>query len=163
MEPRTVNPSDSDVALIAHVIQLSVAPVFLISGVGALLAVMANRLARVIDRARLLESRWKSLDADEQETARAELRVLARRAHFTSWAINFAAATVLLICVVIVGLFAEAMLHTQMRWALAAIFVLSMMSLIAGVACFLREVDLATHTLRIGPPDEHSVEAALRR
>jgi hypothetical protein len=155
--------NDTDIALISHVIQLSVAPVFLISGVGALLGVMANRLARVIDRARLLESHWKGFDAQEQETARAELRILARRAHFTSWAINFAAASALLVCVVIVGLFVEAMLHANIRWALASIFVMSMMSLIAGVVCFLREVDLATHTLRIGPPGENSLEEALKR
>ena len=66
-------------------------------------------------------------------------------------------------CVVIVGLFAEAMLRMQMRWALACLFVASMLSLIAGVVCFLREVDLATHTLRIGPPGEDSIEPALKR
>jgi hypothetical protein len=54
----------SDVA-VAHAIQLAVAPVFLLSGIGAILAVMTNRLGRIIDRARVLEKNsmsraWKS-------------------------------------------------------------------------------------------------------
>jgi len=48
---------DSGITAVAHVIQLSVAPVFLLSGIGAMLAVMTNRLARVIDRARTLEAK----------------------------------------------------------------------------------------------------------
>jgi hypothetical protein len=144
--------SDADVAIVSHVIQLSVAPVFLISGVGALLGVMANRLARIIDRARALEAQWKTMEAQEQEMAREELSVLARRAHFTSWAINFAAASALLVCLVIVTLFVDAMLMTTLRWLAASLFVLSMLALVAGVVCFLREVYLALHHLRIGPP-----------
>ncbi|MBX9812193.1 MAG: DUF2721 domain-containing protein [Burkholderiales bacterium] len=50
--------SDPDIAVIAHVIQLAVAPVFLLTGVGALLSVMTNRLGRVIDRARVLEAQF---------------------------------------------------------------------------------------------------------
>ena len=40
----------SDVA-VTHAIELVVAPVFLLTGIGAILAVMTNRLGRVIDRA----------------------------------------------------------------------------------------------------------------
>jgi hypothetical protein len=150
--------SDADVAIISHVIQLSVAPVFLISGVGALLGVMANRLARIIDRARILEGQWKAMEDPEQEEARAELRVLGRRAHVTSWAINFAAASVLLVCLVIVALFVDAMVHTNLRWVAAGLFIMSMLALVAGVICFLREVYLATHHLRIAPPERAARE-----
>jgi len=47
---------DSGITAVAHAIQLSVAPVFLLSGIGAMLAVMTNRLSRIIDRARVLEA-----------------------------------------------------------------------------------------------------------
>jgi hypothetical protein len=47
-----MDATPTDIALIAHSIQLSVAPVFLLSGVGVLLGVLTNRLARVVDRAR---------------------------------------------------------------------------------------------------------------
>jgi len=149
-----MDPSDADVAIIAHVIQLSVAPVFLITGVGALLAVMASRLARVIDRARALESAWGKLEGGERNAAAMELRVLSNRAHLASWAINFSAVSALLVCLVIVTLFVDAMLAgTRLRWVVACLFVMSMVSLIGAVICFLREVYLATHALRIGPPD----------
>lgn len=152
-----MNPSDADVALIAHVIQLSVAPVFLISGVGALLAVMATRLARVIDRSRVLEAGWGTIDPADRDAAGAELQVLSRRALLASWAINFAAVSALLVCLVIVTLFVDAMFAgTRLRWVVACLFVMSMVSLIAAVACFLREVYLATHFLRIGPPDRRA-------
>ena len=75
--------SDPDVAVIAHVIRLVVAPVFLLTGVGALLSVMTNRLARVIARARRVEEQWPALDA-----AARELTILAKRARLANWAIN---------------------------------------------------------------------------
>jgi len=148
-----VNPSDADVALISHVIQLSVAPVFLITGVGALLSVMATRLARVVDRARFLEGAWRTMVEAERGSAGKELDVLRRRAYLASWAINFAAISALLVCLVIAALFIDAMIGgTRLRWFVASLFIFSMVSLIAAVACFLREVYLATHTLKIGPP-----------
>ena len=49
--------SDTIIPTVAHVIQMAVAPVFLLTGVGAILTVLTNRLARIIDRARILEER----------------------------------------------------------------------------------------------------------
>ena len=154
-----MDPSDADVALISHVIQLSVAPVFLLTGVGALLGVMATRLGRVIDRARHLEGAWKVLDAGERDDARDELAVLAARARLASWAINACAAAALLVCLVIATLFVDAFLGTRLRWFVAALFILTMAALVAGVTCLLREVYLATHWLKIGPPEDRRAEA----
>jgi hypothetical protein len=142
-----------DAAVIAHVIQLSVAPVFLLSGVAALLGVMTGRLGRVLDRARRLEDAWKGLDEAATRRGRRDLDTLRRRAHLASWAINACAAAGLLVCLVIAGLFIDAFLGTQLRWAVGAFFFLAMLALISGLAFFLKEVYLATHTLRIGPPD----------
>ncbi|MEO5741668.1 MAG: DUF2721 domain-containing protein [Vicinamibacterales bacterium] len=58
---------DLEISPIAHVIQLSVAPVFLLSGIGAILAVMTNRLGRIIDRARALEAQLE--DATPERTS----------------------------------------------------------------------------------------------
>src|SRR5258706_5965838 len=95
---------DPDAAAIAHVIQLSVAPVFLLSGVAALLGVMTGRLSRVIDRARRLEDRWKELDEAAIRDGLRDLAVLKRRAHLASWAINACAAAGLLGCLLIARL-----------------------------------------------------------
>jgi hypothetical protein len=145
-------PADADVALISHVIQLATAPVFLITGVAALLGVMATRLARIVDRARWIEAGWSAFGDPERTAFTQELVILRRRAHLSSWAINFAATSALLVSLVIVTLFIDAMIATRLRWVVAFLFIFSMLSLIAGVICFLREVYLATHTLKIGPP-----------
>ena len=142
-----------DVEVIAHVIQLAVAPVFLLSGVAALLGVMTNRLARVIDRARVIEHGWRRLDEAERAAARLELGILEKRAKLSSWAINFCTAAALLVCAVVATLFIDAFLATSLRWTVGALFVVAMFALIGGLVSFLREVYLATHTLRIGPPE----------
>ena len=144
--------SDPDAAIIAHVIQLAVAPVFLVSGVAALLSVMAARLARVIDRARVIEAHWGEIDDSARTAARSELAILARRARLASWALNFSTFAALLVCTVIATLFIDAFLGTPLKWVVSGFFVASMLALIGGLICFLREVYLATHTLRIGPP-----------
>ena len=142
--------ADSDISGIAHVIQLAIAPVFLLTGIAGLLGVMTNRLARVIDRARGLESRLDGMDEVAAALARQDLAVFVRRARLASWAINFCAGAALLICTDIVTLFVDAYVGTQLRWLVGALFTATMLALIGGLICFLREVYLATHTLSIG-------------
>jgi hypothetical protein len=141
---------DSDISGIAHVIQLAIAPVFLLTGIAALIGVMTNRLGRVIDRGRVLEARLEGLEGAAAESANAQLAALAERGHLASWAINFCTAAALLICADIVTLFVDAFIGTQLRWLVGALFILTMVALIFGLIAFLREVYLATHTLHIG-------------
>jgi Protein of unknown function (DUF2721) len=145
---------------IAHVIQLSVAPVFLITGIAAMLGVLTNRLARVIDRARALEPLLAQRREAEQSDAaaaklnamRQQLRILARRARLINRAITLCVVAVLLICLVIVGLFVGTYLVPGLFWLSAAAFALSLAVLIAALLLFLREVYLSTAQLRF---DEH--------
>ena len=137
--------------VIAHAIQLAIAPVFLLTGVAGLLGVMANRLARVIDRARSFDPLWSTLDEATRAAAREELLHLQRRFHWASWAINFCTAAALIVCLVIVTLFVEEFFTRNLRVLAGALFVLAMLSLIGGLACFLREVYLATHTVVLDP------------
>lgn len=141
-----------DSVTIAHVIQLAVAPVFLLTGVGSLLSVMTNRLGRVIDRARSLEVRYADLQAAPRSKAEHELKMLAERARFASWAINFCTVAALLVCVVVATLFVDAFLGTHLRWLVGGLFTAAMVALIGGLVCFLREVYLAMHSVHIGPP-----------
>jgi hypothetical protein len=135
--------------LSAHAIQLAIAPVFLLTGVAALLGVMATRLARVIDRARSLENEWRALDNDARALARHEIKTLERRRRVCSWSINFCTIAALLICLVIVALFMEEFFGANLKWLGGMLFVFSMLSLILGLTSFLREVYLATHTTGI--------------
>lgn len=143
-----MNP-DAATGIIAHAIQLAIAPVFLLTGVAGLLGVMANRLARVIDRGRYFEQAWPRLDAATRAAARLEINHLERRRRLCSWAINLCTTTALLICLVIVVLFIEAFFAADLKGLAGALFVAAMLALIGGLGCFLREVYLATHTTGI--------------
>jgi len=143
-----------EVSTIAHVIELAIAPVFLITGIGSLLAVMSNRLARIIDRSRQIEDKWHYLDQSQILDAEAELNSLAKRARLASFAINFCAFATLTVCLLIATLFVDAFIGTNLRWFVGGLFVLSMFSLSGGIVCFLREVHIAMLSLRIGSPNK---------
>ncbi len=140
----------SDVA-VAHAVQLAVAPVFLLSGIGAILAVMTNRLGRVIDRARVLEDRLEVASAESRATLRADLAVLSRRAKLNGRAITLCTMTALLVCTVIAILFLSAFLRFDATIPVALLFIAAMLCFFLGLLWFLREIYLATKSLRIGP------------
>ncbi len=142
-------PLEAGTGVIAHAIQLAIAPVFLLTGIAGLLNVMAARLARVIDRTRSLETTWPGLDDGARASARAELGSLEKRRRACSWSINYCTTAALLVCVVIVALFVEEFFGTGLRGTAGALFVAAMIALIGGLGCFLREVYLATHTTSI--------------
>ena len=95
---------------IGHVIQLSVAPVFLLSGIGIILTVLTNRLARVVDRARRLEEAARASTGESLEERRRELRVMAWRARLMNRAITLSTCSALLVALVVVLLFLGAFL-----------------------------------------------------
>ena len=136
-------------AVISHAIQLAIAPVFLLTGIAALLSVMANRLARVVDRTRYVEQSWPDLDAQARRLACTEIVHLGRRRHVASWAINLCTAGALLVCLVIVSLFVDDLFVTDLRVLVGVLFVAAMAALIGGLICFLHEVYLATDAIRI--------------
>jgi hypothetical protein len=91
---------------LAQAIQLSVAPVFLLAGIAGLLGVLSTRLARIIDRARVIERRIPQAKRDEQRTLlRRETAVLWRRIALINWAIRLCVSGALCVCLVIVALF----------------------------------------------------------
>ena len=142
-------PELPESGVIAHAIQLAIAPVFLLTGIAGLLNVMAGRLARVIDRTRSFEMTWVNLDPKARAAARAELASLEKRRRACSWSITYCTTAALLICVVIVALFVQEFLSVNLRLFAGAVFVVTMIALIGGLTCFLREVYLATHTTMI--------------
>ena len=137
-------------ATVGHAIQLSVAPVFLLSGIGAMLAVMTNRLARIVDRARAVEARLPNVGPDDLESSHGHLRVFSRRAKLINKAITFCTITAILICTVIAILFLGAFLGFDASMTVAALFISAMSTFIIGLVFFLREIFVATKFLRIG-------------
>ena len=143
-------PQDTGVTAIAHVIQLAVGPVFLLTGVGAMLGVLANRLARIIDRARVLEERLGVLGGTERAASEADLLTLSGRARHINRAIGLSVSCALLICAVIVALFAGAFLETDVSTLIGIVFIAAMCALIGALISFLLEISIATRSLRIG-------------
>ncbi|MCC7053894.1 MAG: DUF2721 domain-containing protein [Gemmatimonadaceae bacterium] len=138
---------------IAHVIQQAVAPVFLLSGVAAMLNVLTNRLARVIDRARQFEIDYHDLPVGhERQVMRDRLAVLSGRARLANRGITLCTICALLVCLVIIALFGSAVLHVSGAYWIAGLFVLAMLALIGGLLAFLQEIFIATRTVRIDPP-----------
>lgn len=139
----------SGISSVAHVIQLAVAPVFLLTGVGAILAVLINRLARVVDRFRVLE-KLLCVPLDRPLAAdRAEMGILARRARLIHWAISLCTICALLVCVVIATLFVGSVAEVDLSGAIALLFIAAMLALIAGLLSFLREITLATGSIHV--------------
>lgn len=140
-----------DVSDIAHAIQLAVAPVFLLTGIGAMLGVMTNRLGRVIDRARVLEVRLENAPDGDAAALKTHLKILSRRAKLINLAITFCTMTALLVCSVIAVLFLGSLVRFDISVPVSILFILAMVLLVMGLLWFLREVFLATASLRIGP------------
>jgi hypothetical protein len=139
-----------EVVDIAHAIQLALAPVFLLSGVGVFLGVLTNRLARLVDRARVIERELRQSGGLEPDGARDQLRVMARRARFINIAITFATVAGFLTALVVALLFGSTFVPINLAAYVAVLFVGSMISLVGAFLCFLVEVRIAVAVLRIG-------------
>ena len=133
---------------IAHVIQLAIAPVFLLTAVCTLLNVLVNRLGRTVDRRRLLVARLPGLDAAVCASANGELTYLERRVRLIYSAIVLAVLTALLICLLIAIAFVDAFVRYDFSKLIAVFFVLAMLALIGSLGAFLREIFLGVNTER---------------
>ena len=133
---------------ITHVIQLAIAPVFVLTAVCTLLAVLTNRLATAVDRRRVLLVRLPQLDSATAGTANAELDYLDRRVDLIYTAIALAVVGALLICVLIAFAFIAAFVGIERVQVIALFFILAMLALIGSLGSFLREIFLAVHSVR---------------
>lgn len=130
---------------VSHVIQLAVAPVFLLTGVGAILSVLTGRLGRLVDRYRALTETQKPLLAKQAR----ELEVLSVRAVWVHWAITLCTVSALFVAIVIGALFVGAVVDINPSRTVSILFILAMTSLIVGLGCFLREISLSVHIFEL--------------
>jgi hypothetical protein len=141
----------SSIEAMAQVIQLSVAPVFLLAGIAGLLGVLSTRLARIIDRARVIERRIPQARSDAQRALmRRETKVLWRRIALINWAIRLCITGALAVCLVIVALFLGEFVAVNIAVIVAVLFVTAMVLIIAGLIFLLSEVGLSTRHMREG-------------
>lgn len=139
---------ESHVPDILRVIQLVVAPVFLLTAVGTLINALNARLGRAVDRRRVLEDRLRAMPAEEAGAARAELAQVGKRIHIVYLSIFACVICALFVCLLIAGAFLGAFIATDLSRSIAILFVLAMVALIASLLLFLREIFLAVSTPR---------------
>lgn len=137
----------------SEVIQLAVAPVFLLMGVSTLLGVLTGRLGRLVDRFRALNEKCESPQAQVENPSCAnysqELHILSCRAKWVHWAITLCTLSLLLVAIVIGVLFLGSAIRWHSSWLVAPLFIATMLSLIIGLGCFLREIHLSKHTFEL--------------
>lgn len=133
----------AEVSTIAATIQLAVAPVFLLAAIGAFLGVLAGRLGRVIDRARVLELLHPASTGPEHDRHVWELRLLDRRVSVVSSSIALLVSSAVAVCTLIALLFISQLADFRIGQVVALVFVLAMALLVAALLLFLLEVRLA--------------------
>jgi MFS family permease len=132
-----------------HAIQLSIAPVFLLAGIGAFLNVIAGRLSRVVDRARLLETLHPEVGDIERRRYVVELHLLEQRMTLASRAIYLGTASGLAVCLLVIALFVGELISLKMGNAIAVLFVIAIALLAGSMVTFLRETRIALKSLHV--------------
>jgi Protein of unknown function (DUF2721) len=144
-------PSD-----ILRIIQAAIAPVVLISGVGLLLLTLTARLGRIVDRTRLLAAERRTAEPAARAALEAQLKVLAHRARLVRLAVALSASSVAMIGILIAILFLGLLLNWQVAATAALLFVASLLTLVAAMLVFVRELFQALTALSMSleePPD----------
>lgn len=141
--------TETEVTEIAAIVQLAVAPVFLLAGIGAFLNVCAGRLARIVERARSVEPQLLGSRGAEHDRLQGEIRILDRRMALVSRAIWLSVLSAVLTCAVVVLLFAGSLLKAEFGTTIALLFIVTMIALGLGFAVFLLETRVASRAVRI--------------
>ena len=142
-------PPNLAVDTVAEIVRLALAPVFLLSGIGAFVNVLAARLSRIVDRARQIEPLLLASRGAEHDRWIADLRTLDRRMSLISWATGLSVASAVLTCLVVILLFAATLMRTHLGDAIALLFIASMATIGLGFAVFLIETTIAGRAVRI--------------
>ena len=145
-----MNEISWDITTLAHVIQVAVAPVFLLAGISALLGVMTNRLGRITDRARTLQGWMPQTEKCHAKRIEEELNNLLLRGRVINFAITLATTSALLVCLVIMVLFLSSLISMNLSIAVAVLFIICMFVMSCALAMFLAEILIATRFMRNG-------------
>jgi hypothetical protein len=141
-----VNPDN--VIDVARLIQLAVAPVFLLTAVGTMIGVLSTRLGRAVDRSRYLEERLRQMLPEGQKLARDELATLSRRVRLVYGAMVLAVICALFVGLLIAVAFVDAFIEIDLSKFIGLLFIGAMVAFIFSLLVFLREIFLAVTSAR---------------
>jgi len=142
-------PTFPAVSTIAQTIQLSLSPVFMLAGIGALLNVLAGRLSRVVDRARALEHLHPRSTGPEHDRHVWELRLLDRRIAIINMALLLGVSSAVMTCTVVALLFVAELAHLHFGTLVALCFITAMLLLISALVSFMIEVRASLRAVEI--------------
>src|ERR1700679_1922435 len=132
---------------IAHVIQVALTPVFLLSGVASLLGVLSTRLGRVADRVDSLAERLETAEPVQRSRLEMRLAYLQRRSHILDAAVIMATLGGIATSVAAVILFVGT-LRDQAGISLFVAFGFALLFTIGALLAFLIEMLLASRGIR---------------
>lgn len=141
-------PGESHFYDIAHVIQLAVAPVFLLTAIGTIINVLISRLARAVDRRRVLEEHLPEYVTERRAQAERELGLLSRRINLVIWSTALAVLSALFVCLLIGAAFVGAFIATDLSRPVAVLFTGAVLALTVCLLTFLREISIAAVSAR---------------
>ncbi len=136
------------------VLQTSVGPVILISGVGLLLLTLANRFGRAVDRTRQLLRDMRGAPEDVRKRLAQQVANLYERARLIQRAIIFSAISVLFAAVLIITLFFTALMKWESALVISVLFICCLTSLIISLIAFIMDIRLSLLALKIEMGDE---------
>lgn len=131
------------------IIQLAITPVILISGMGALMITLTNRMARIVDRTRELAEAIPAADQDERRHLDDQLTIMWSRSLMMRRAVTCNGLSMLLACLLIVALFGAAMFEWRLRALVLLLFCASILLLTASLVDFLRDIYVSLHALQL--------------
>jgi hypothetical protein len=140
---------DLSVTNVAEIVRVALAPVFLLSGIGAFLNVLASRLSRIVDRSRQLEPLLLASRGAEHDRWANDLKVLDRRMSLISWATGLSVTSAMLTCLVVILLFAANLIRTHLATEIAWLFMASMVTIGGAFGVFLIETTVAARAVRV--------------
>ena len=140
---------DLSVTTVAEVVRIAVAPVFLLSGIGAFLNVCANRLSRIVDRSRQIEPLLLKSRGDDHDRWLKEIHFVDQRMRLVGWAISLSVLSAVMICLVVSLLFAASLTRVHFGTAIALLFIGSMVAIGIAFAVFLVETRLGSRAVRV--------------
>jgi len=134
---------------LTRILQASITPVALISGVGLILLSMTNRLARTIDRARALSEKLLLATEDEAEALSVQIRILYRRSKILQLSISLASVSILLASMIILCLFAMYSFQARLSVLVVVFWWLGMVCLVSSLILFIHDITLNLRALRL--------------
>lgn len=131
------------------IIQLAITPVILISGMGALMITLTNRMARIVDRTRVVAEAMPAASSEDKQHLENQLVIMWRRALLIRRAVTANGLSMLVSCLLVVTIFASALFEWHLQALVLSLFGASICLLIASLVDFLRDIFVSLHALHL--------------